>query len=176
MQLHRYVANPRKLSAFFLVPAVLVVADIAADRTTLKFLLLPPLGALTYLLFVNPAGVEMNVRRVVVCPTATALLAWTLANTVGYNAISVAAATVGTMAIMWGLEASMVVPPLALALLTILLHQEVRNRFDYVLSVLIFTVAVYGLYLLWRRLPLDRRASGPAAPEQQEVPAPPDYS
>jgi HPP family len=146
--------NLRKASAFVLVPAVLVIADVAADRTALKFLLLPPLGALTYLVFVNPGNVDMNLRRVVACPTATAVLAWTLANTVGYNAVSVALATIGTMAIMWVLRASLIVPPLALALLTILLHQEVRGRLDYILSVLIFTVAIYGIYQIWLRLPL----------------------
>lgn len=145
----------RRASALILVPLILIVADIAADRTTLKFLLLPPFGALTYLLFVNPSKVDMNIRRIVICPTATAVLAWILANTVGYNAISVALATTGTMAIMWALGAYLIVPPLALALLTILLHQEVRGHVDYILSVFVFTVAVYCIYLIWLRLPLD---------------------
>jgi hypothetical protein len=152
-RVHR--ADQRKLSALLLVPTILVIADVAADRTALKFLLLPPFGALTYVLFVNPAGVEMNIRRVVVCPTAVALLAWILANTIGYNAVSVALATIGTMLIMWSLGASSIVPPLALALLTILLHQEVRGRVDYIVSVFLFTVAIYWIYLLWLRLPLD---------------------
>jgi hypothetical protein len=125
----------------------------AADRTALKFLLLPPFGALTYLLFVNPANVTMNLRRVVICPTATALLAWILASTIGYNAVSVALVTIGTMALMWALQAFMIVPPLALALLTMLLYRDVRGRVDYVLSVLLFTMVVYGIYLLWLRLP-----------------------
>lgn len=147
--------GPRTISACILVPAILVVADVAADRTALKFLLLPPFGALTYIVFMNPAHVEINIRRVVICPTAVALLAWTLATTVGYNAVSVAVATTGTMAIMWALGAPSIVPPLALALLTILLHGEVRGRFDYVLSVFLFTAAIYGIYVLWLRLPLD---------------------
>ena len=146
----------RRTSALLLVPAIMVMADVAADRTALKFLLLPPFGALTYLVFVNPAGVRMNMRRVVVCPTATAALAWVLANALGYNAISVALATAGTVVIMWGLDAAFIVPPLALALLTVLLHQEVRGRPDYILCVFIFTVAIYALYVLWLRLPLDR--------------------
>lgn len=153
--MHHYIAgrlDPRTLVGLLLVPAIMVVADIAADRTALKFLLLPPLGALTYLVFVNPAGVEMNVRRIVLCPSATAVLAWTLANVIGYNALSVALATGGTMAIMWALDAPSIVPPLALALLTILLHAEVRGRVDYIVSVVIFTVALYGLYRVWVRL------------------------
>jgi CBS-domain-containing membrane protein len=144
----------RTLLGLLIVPAIMVAADVAADRTALKFLLLPPLGALTYLLFVNPAGVEMNVRRVVICPSATALLAWTLANLVGYNALSVALATTGTMAIMWALGAPTIVPPLALALLTILLHEEVRGRVDFIISVVVFTIVIYCLYRLWLRLPL----------------------
>jgi hypothetical protein len=151
--------DTRRISALLLVPSILVVADLAADRTALKFLLLPPLGALTYLVFVNPARVDMNLRRVVVCPTATALLAWTIAGSIGYNFASVALVTIGTMAIMWGLEASSIVPPLALALLTILLHTEVRWQVDYVLSVFIYSVVLYGVYLVWLRLPLDRRGS-----------------
>lgn len=155
--MHHYIAGKlgrRTLVGLLLVPAIMVVADIAADRTALKFLLLPPLGALTYLVFVNPAGIEMNMRRIVLCPSATAVLAWTLANVIGYNALSVALATGGTMAIMWALGAPSIVPPLALALLTILLHAEVRGRVDYILSVVIFTVALYCLYRLWLRLPL----------------------
>ena len=73
----------RRVSALLIVPAILVIADVAANQTALKFLLLPPLGALTYLVFVNPGKVQMNVRRVVICPTATALFAWALANTIG---------------------------------------------------------------------------------------------
>jgi hypothetical protein len=149
--------DARKVTALLLVPSLLVVADIAADRTALKFLLLPPLGALTYLVFVNPARVQMNLRRVVVCPTLTALLAWTIAGTLGYNFGSVALVTAGTMGIMWGLDASSIVPPLALALLTVLLHREVRGQVDYVLSVFIYSVVLYGIYLLWLRLPLDRQ-------------------
>jgi CBS-domain-containing membrane protein len=148
--------DPRKLSAFLLVPAILVAADVAADRTAMKFLLLPPLGALTFLVFVNPAHVAMNVRRIIVGPTATALLAWTLANVLGYNAVSVALATIGTMAIMWALDATLIVPPLALALLTLLLHSEVHGRVDYLISVFAFTVAIYALYRLWLWIPFER--------------------
>lgn len=150
----------RRASALAIVPAVMVVADIAADRTALKFLLLPPFGALTYLVFVNPAGVQMNMRRIVVCPTATAVLAWVVANTLGYNALSVALATIGTVAIMWGLDAAFVVPPLALALLTVLLHQEVQGRPDYILCVFIFTIGIYVLYVFWLRLPFGGSARG----------------
>jgi hypothetical protein len=62
--------------------------------------------------------------------------------------------TAGTICLMWVLDARVIVPPLALALLTILLHSEVRGRPDYVLSVFVFTVAIYALYRLWLRLPL----------------------
>lgn len=147
--------HARRASALVLVPVILVVADVAANRTALKFLLLPPLGALTYLLFVNPAGVEMNLRRVVVAPTLTATFAWGLATGIGYNAVTVAAATVGTMLILWLLRSATIVPPLALALLTILLYKDVRGQVDYVLSVFIFTAAIYLIHRLWLRLPLD---------------------
>lgn len=147
--------NLRRATALVLVPAILVIADVAANRTALKFLLLPPLGALTYLVFVNPALVEMNVRRIVVAPTATAALAWLLATWVGYNAVSVAAVTIGTMLILWVLRAASIVPPLALALLTVLLYKDVRGQIDYILSVFIFTAALYCIYRIWLRLPLD---------------------
>lgn len=148
--------DARRVTAVVLVPVILVIADVAANRTALKFLLLPPLGALTYLLFVNPARVEMNVRRVVVAPTLTAIFAWLLATYVGYNALSVAAVTVGTILILWLLQAVTIVPPLALALLTILLYKDVRGQVDYVLSVFIFTATIYLIYRLWMRLPLER--------------------
>lgn len=153
----------RRITALVVVPAVLMLADVAANRTALKFLLLPPLGALTYLLFVNPAGVEMNARRVIAAPTATAAYAWTIASVLGYNAVSVGLVTAGTIAIMWLLNAPSVVPPLALALLTVLLHDQVRGQVDYLISVFVFTVVIYALYQLWLRLPLD---SG----QQQEPP------
>ncbi len=148
--------NLRRATALVLVPMILVIADVAANRTALKFLLLPPLGALTYLVFVNPARVDMNLRRIVVAPTATAALAWLAANWLGYNAVSVATVTVGTMLILWILRSATIVPPLALALLTVLLYKDVRGQVDYILSVFIFTAALYLLYRLWLRLPLDR--------------------
>jgi hypothetical protein len=43
----------------------------------------------------------------------------------------------------------MVVPPLALELLTLLLHNQVKGQFSYVVSVVVFTVAIYLLYLAW---------------------------
>ena len=147
--------NTRAATGIVLVPLILVIADVAANRTALKFLLLPPLGAMTYLVFVNPARMEMNIRRVVVAPKATAALAWILATWVGYNAISVAAVTIGTMLILWILRAVSVVPPLALALLTVLLYRAVRDQVDYILSVFIFSAAVYCLYRIWLRLPLS---------------------
>lgn len=148
----RHPVTLRRASAILIVPGVLMAADVAADRTALKFLLLPPLGALTYLLFVNPARVEMNARRVIICPSATAVLAWLIANLLGYNVLSVALVTVGTLAIMWGLDSATIVPPLALALLTVLLHTEVRGQVDYIISVVIFTVFIYCLYQVWKRL------------------------
>lgn len=147
--------NLRRATALVLVPLMLVVADVAANRTALKFLLLPPLGALTYLVFVNPARVEMNLRRIVIAPTATATLAWLVANWLGYNAVSVAVVTIGTMLILWVLRSATIVPPLALALLTVLLYKEVRGQVDYILSVFIFSAALYCIYRIWLRLPLD---------------------
>ncbi len=142
----------REITALVLVPAVLIAADIVATRTALKFLLLPPFGALTYLVFVNPGNIQINLRRVVICPTATALLAWVVANTLGYNTISVAVSTIGTMGLMFVLDSRMVVPPLALELLTLLLHNQVKGQFGYIISVAVFTAAIYILYLAWVRL------------------------
>jgi len=157
-------SRARRLSGLALVPLILVLADVAAGQTSFKFLLLPPFGALTYLIFVNPANVHVNVRRVVICPTVAALIAWLLAQALGYNAVSVFLATVGTMAAMWALDARMVVPPLALELLTLLLHDEVRGQVGYVVSVFAFTLVIYAVYRLWIVLPLDREdvdAPGP---------------
>jgi hypothetical protein len=162
-------SDRRKLSALLIVPLVMVIADVVADRTALKFLLLPPFGALTYVVFVNPGRVDMNVRRVILCPTATGVYAWLLANALGYNAVSVALAVIGTMLIMWLLDTVMIVPPLALALLTVLLHDQVRGQVDYIISVFVFTIFVYGLYLVWLRLPLDHHADEPSRPEQEQT-------
>jgi hypothetical protein len=111
----------------------------------------------------------MNVRRVILCPTATGVYAWLLANALGYNAVSVALAVIGTMLIMWLLDTVMIVPPLALALLTVLLHDQVRGQVDYIISVFVFTIFVYGLYLVWLRLPLDHHADEPSRPEQEQT-------
>lgn len=43
---------------------------------------------------------------------------------------------------------------MALALLTLLLHQQVRWHVDCPISVGVFTVVLYGIYVVWRRLPL----------------------
>ncbi|MGH2447826.1 MAG: HPP family protein [Chloroflexota bacterium] len=144
----------RQLSAIVLVPAILVVADVLSGRT-LKFLLLPPFGALTYLVFINPVAVELNVRRIIVAPSVSGLYAWLIAQYLGYQPLSIFLATAGTMVILWLTKSTMIVPPLALELLTLLLHQEVHNRFGYVVSVVVFTIGVYLIYLAWRRLPLD---------------------
>lgn len=140
------------MTALVLVPLVLVGADLAATRTALKFLLLPPFGALTYLVFVNPGNIDLNVRRVVICPSLTAILAWAVANTLGYNAFSVAFTTIATMGLMFLLDSRMIVPPLALELLTLLLHREVKGQIGYIISIVVFTVAIYLVYRIWSRL------------------------
>jgi hypothetical protein len=94
----------REITGLVLVPVVLVAADVVATRTAFKFLLLPPFGALTYLVFVNPGNIEINLRRVVICPSATAVLAWVVASTLGYNMVSVAITTVAT--IVWSCRRS----------------------------------------------------------------------
>lgn len=156
----------REITALILVPMVLVIADIIATRTALKFLLLPPFGALTYLVFVNPGNIELNIRRVIICPSATALLAWAVANTLGYNTVSVALTTIATMGLMFVLDSRMVVPPLALELLTLLLHDQIKGQFGYIISVVVFTAAIYLLYRLWARLVRE------PAREQAEVMTP----
>lgn len=152
--------DARKATGLILVPVLMVLADVAASRTALKFLLLPPFAALTYVVFVNPGGVPMNIRRVIVCPACTALLAWGSAGTLGYNALSVGVVVVGTMLLMWVLDSRMVVPPLALALLTVLLYKQVRGRIDYPISVLAYTIVLYGIFRLWSWLPLERFTFG----------------
>lgn len=142
--------------SFLIVPALLVLADVGASRTSLKYLLLPPFGALAYLVFINPARVRLGWRQIILAPTLTAVWAWLIAGALGYNAPAVAVAVIGTMAIMWSTGSRMVVPPMALALLTLLLHNDVRWRIGYLISVLVFTVVMYAVYRLWLRLPLDR--------------------
>lgn len=108
--------DARRVSAFLIVPLVLVVADMASNRTSFKFLLLPPFAALTYVVFVNPAKVEPNALRVIATPTLTG----------------------------------------ALALLTLLLHTQVRGQIGYVISVFLFTPGAYAIYRAWLLLPLER--------------------
>lgn len=154
--MERQALTLRLALALVLVPLILAAADVAASRTTFKFLLLPPFGALTYLVFINPARLELGARQIVLSMTLTAVWAWLLASAIGYTAPSVILAVAGTMAIMWASRAHMVVPPMALALLTLLLHTQVRWHPEYLASVLVFTVAVYLMHRIWARLPLDR--------------------
>ena len=160
-----YRVSPRihAIAGILLVTVILVVADVAATFSALKFLLLPPFGALAYLVFVNPAQVLITVRRVVFCPIAAALLAWGLASTIEYNIVSIAAATLGTIALMWLLDAAMVVPPVALELLTLLLHRQVRGDPIYPASVCVFTVGIYLLYQIWDRLVVIEEAASETA-------------
>lgn len=141
----------REITALILVPLVLVAADVASNRTSLKFLLLPPFGALTYLVFINPGQVEINIRRIIICPSLVAGLAWVVANTLGYDVYSVGLTTLATMGIMILLDSTMIVPPLALELLTLLLHNQVKGQYGYIISVVVFTIVIYVLYRVWAR-------------------------
>jgi hypothetical protein len=143
-------------ASFVLVPVLLMAADLAATRTALKYLLLPPFGALAYLVFINPTRIELDARHVILAPTLTAVWSWMVAGVLGYNLPAVGLVVLGTMVIMWGTGSRMVVPPMALALLTLLLHGAVRWQIAYPLSVFVFTLAMYAIYRLWLRLPLDR--------------------
>lgn len=135
----------RPLLAFLAVPLVLVLADVAANRTTLKFLLLPPFGALTYMVIVNPSRVDLNLRRLILAPTAATVIAWVVGNALGYTPIAIGAATLGTLLVMWVLDAVTMAPCLALALLTLLLHREVGWNVGYPIAVFLFTLILYIL-------------------------------
>ncbi|HZU13289.1 MAG TPA: HPP family protein [Chloroflexota bacterium] len=146
----------RLVCALVLVPLILVASDFAATRSSLKYLLLPPFGALTYLVFVNPARAPLGFRNIVLAMSLTGLWSWFIASEFGYRPLTVGSAVLGTMAIMWLTGSRRVVPPMALCLLTLLLHDEIRWQVDYLLSVVIFTLLLWLLSVVWRRLPLDR--------------------
>lgn len=150
----------RLLLALVLVPAILVASDLAATRSALQFLLLPPFGALAYLVFIHPEGAALSFRHIVLAMCLTALWSWLIASAFGYHALTVGVAATGTIVIMWVSGARRVVPPMALCLLTLLLHSEIRWQVDYLLSVLVFTLLLWLFSLLWVMLPLDRVAFG----------------
>lgn len=154
------IVTARTLHLAIAVPIILALADVAANRTALKFLLLPPFGALAYTVLVNPARLDLNLRRLVLAPTAATVIAWILGNELGYTPVSVAVATGATTLVMWLFGALTIVPCLALELLALLLHRQVGWNVGYPLAVFLFTVILFGMHLILRHRPDARDAAG----------------
>lgn len=136
------------LSALVVVPLLIAFVTIAGARTPLRFLLFPPLAALAYGILTNPDQPSANLRGIVVAPTLTAIVVLPISAYMGADAPAYAVAVLVTIVIM-RLVGSTLVPPLALAVLIVLLR--VRDPV-FAVSVFVATLLLYAIFMLWKCL------------------------
>lgn len=140
------------LSALVLVPLLVGFVTVAEVHTPFRFLLFPPLAALAYGVFTNPDHASANPRGIVVAPTLTAVFVLPVSAFMGAGAPAYGVAVLVTIVIL-RLVGSTLVPPLALAVLIVLLR--VRDPI-FAVSVFIATLLLFIIFLLWKRLMLER--------------------
>jgi RsiW-degrading membrane proteinase PrsW (M82 family) len=132
-------------SVIVILPSMLVVLQVLATRTDLKFLLFPPLAALGYRMFRQPYSNATYWRSVVAAPALGSALGFALSSAGGLTAWTTAVAALGGIAIIEGLRAE-APPTLAIILLALFVH--VTWRFP--VSVLASTVCLSLIFRAWR--------------------------
>lgn len=138
----------RGWSAYFLVvPLVLALIEVIAIQTELRLLLFPSLASFAYLLFARPIGSHATWRGAVIGPTAGAGIGslGTVIFQPGFVGVLVIAfVTMLAMRLMQVTNA----PVLAVALLPLVFDS---GGFEFPVSVLLGTTALFLLFLIWRR-------------------------
>ena len=139
------------LSALVIVPLLIGFVTVAEARTPFRFLLFPPLAALAYGILTNPDQPSANLRGIVVAPTLTAIAVLPVSALMGADAPAYGVAVLVTIIIL-RLVDSTLVPPLALAVLIVLLrvHDPI-----FAVSVFAATLLLYIIFVLWKRLLLE---------------------
>lgn len=152
--------------ALFLLPLFLGAVAIAGSATHLRFLLFPPLAAIGFALFLEPYHQRTSLRSVVAGPVAGALIGAAAGAWLPAGPLRVAAVTALSIIALYLLRAELT-PALAVALLTLLVG---ASGVAYVISIMLSSLALWGLFLLWRRTVYARAylpAPAPAAVTSQ---------
>lgn len=136
------------LWALLVLPAFLGAVAVAASTTHLRFLLYPPLAAIGFALFLDPYHQRASLRSVVIGPVAGALIGVAALTWLSPGPLRVAAVTALGIVALHLLRAELT-PALAVALLTLLVG---ASGVAYILSIGLSSLALWALFLLWRRV------------------------
>jgi len=131
-----------------LLPLFLGAVAVAGSATHLRFLLFPPLAAIGFALFLEPYSRRASLRSVVAGPVAGALLGVAALSWLPPGPWRVVAVTALGIVALYLLRAELT-PALAVALLTLLVG---ASGLAYVLSIALSSLALWALFLLWRRV------------------------
>jgi L-lactate dehydrogenase len=155
----------RRWNAYFVVvPVVLGLIEMVAIQTELRLLLFPSLASFAYLLFTRPVGSHATWRGAVVGPTVGASigsLGSSLFEPGFLGVLVVAFVAMVAMRLMHVTSA----PVLAVAILPLVFRV---HGFEFPISILLATTALFLVFLVWRRtLPqgLIRLPTDPVAGE-----------
>jgi hypothetical protein len=107
-----------RVSAFVILPTLLVILESVSVRTQLKFVLFPPLAAIGFRMFREPAGKAANWRSAVAAPVLASVAGLVLSQAGGLSAWTTATATLTAMLLIEVLDAD-APPALAVVLLAL---------------------------------------------------------
>jgi CBS-domain-containing membrane protein len=134
-------------AALIAVPLALASIELLAQRAELRFLLFPSLASIAYLLFTRPLGPHATWRGAVIAPSIGA----------GIGALGMLVFRPGFLGVLVIAFAAMIAmrllrvdtaPVLAVALLPLLFD---ARGFQYPVSILLATAALFVLFKAWRR-------------------------
>lgn len=132
---------------FVMVPVVLGLIEVVAVQTELRLLLFPSLASFAYLLFTRPVGSHATWRGAVVGPTVGASIGsvGTALFEPGFLGVLVVAfVAMVAMRLMHVTSA----PVLAVAILPLVFQV---HGFEFPISILLATTALFLVFLVWRR-------------------------
>lgn len=140
------------VSALIVVPVLIGFMTFLELHSPFRFLLFPPLAALAYAIFTSPDRPSANIRGVIAAPTLTALLVLPISVWLGDSPVAFALAVLVTMIVLRVMGTALV-PSLALAVLIVLLRV---HDIAFAISVFVATALLFVIFVLWKRLLLDR--------------------
>ena len=132
---------------FVVVPVVLGLIEVVAIQTELRLLLFPSLASFAYLLFTRPVGSHATWRGAVVGPTVGASIGslGTALFEPGFLGVRVVAFVARVAMRLMHVTSA---PVLAVAILPLVFQV---HGFEFPLSILLATAALFLVFLAWRR-------------------------
>jgi CBS-domain-containing membrane protein len=149
---------------FVVVPVVLALIEVVALQTQLRLLLFPSLASFAYLLFTRPVGSHATWRGAVIGPTVGATIGSVGSFVFDPGFVGVLVVAFVAMLAMRAMHVTSA-PVLAVAILPLVFQV---HGFEFPITILLATTALYVLFLVWRRtLPAGvvRSPSDPVAGE-----------